>query len=71
MKTKTDDFEVIVHDDPTHPDAVHRYKVQIPLEWDDSKEVWVMTDEAHRIIDKTVAEHTPHEAEQHATAGAS
>ncbi|HSI84690.1 MAG: hypothetical protein ACAI35_12705 [Candidatus Methylacidiphilales bacterium] len=60
MKTKTDEFEVLVHDDPQHPDNVHRFKVQIPLAWDDSQESWVMTEEAHRIIDKTVAEHDYH-----------
>lgn len=56
MKTKSEDFEVLV------PNAegtavAERVKVKIPLRWDSEVEEWVLTPEAHELIDNTKARH--------------
>jgi len=56
MKTKTQDFEVLV------PNAggtgvAERVTVQIPLCWDKELEQWLLTEEAHQIIEDTKACH--------------
>lgn len=56
MKTKLDDFEVLI----PNPDGTAVEKivtVQIPLQWDEELEMWILTPEAHRLIDDTKAEH--------------
>jgi DNA-binding transcriptional regulator YiaG len=56
MKTKTKNFEVLVPNlDGTG--VAERVTVQIPLKWDDELEVWVLTPEAHQIIEDTKARH--------------
>jgi len=56
MKTKTQDFEVLV---PNAADTAvaERVTVQIPLCWDRELEQWVLTEEAHQIIEDTKARH--------------
>ena len=56
MKTKYEDFEVLI------PNAegtavAERVKVKIPLRWDSGVEEWVLTPEAHELIDNTKARH--------------
>lgn len=56
MKTKFKDYEVLVPNlDGT--EVAERVNVKIPLEWDEELEVWVLTPEAHRIIEDTKARH--------------
>lgn len=54
MKTKYEEFEVLVPNiDGTA--VAERVKVIIPLRWDDELEEWLLTPEAHEIIDNTKA----------------
>jgi DNA-binding transcriptional regulator YiaG len=56
MKTKFKDYEVLVPNlDGT--EVAERVNVKIPLEWNEELEVWVLTPEAHRIIEDTKARH--------------
>ncbi len=56
MKTKFKDYEVLVSNlDGT--EVAERVNVQIPLEWDEEMEQWLLTPEAHRIIEDTKARH--------------
>ena len=56
MKTKLEDFEVLIPN--TDGTAVEkRVTVQILLQWDEELEMWILTPEAHRLIDDTKAEH--------------
>ena len=54
MKTKLDDFEVLV---PSldNTGVVEKVKVQIPLCWDEDLQEWLLTPEAHEIIEDTKA----------------
>ncbi|HSI84691.1 MAG: hypothetical protein ACAI35_12700 [Candidatus Methylacidiphilales bacterium] len=59
MKRKTDSFEVLVPSCRQHG-CVERIEVQIPLEWDDARNTWILPDEAHRIIQETRERYSPH-----------
>jgi DNA-binding transcriptional regulator YiaG len=54
MKTKYEEFEVLVPNmDGTA--VAERVKVMIPLRWDDELNDWLLTPEAHQIIEDTKA----------------
>lgn len=56
MKTKLEDFEILVPNaDGTA--VQEKVTVKIPLVWDEEFETWVLTEEAHEIIDNTKARH--------------
>ena len=56
MKTKTENFEVLVPNlDGT--DVAERVTVTIPMEWDEELKEWLLTAEAHQIIEDTKARH--------------
>jgi len=56
MKTKLEDFEILVPSlDGTT--VQERVTVKIPLVWDEELEQWVLSEEAHHIIDNTKARH--------------
>lgn len=56
MKTKLVDFEILVPNlDGTA--VQERVTVKIPLVWDEELEQWVLSEEAHHIIDNTKARH--------------
>jgi transcriptional regulator with XRE-family HTH domain len=56
MKTKNEEFEVLVPNiDGTA--VAERVKVTIPLRWDEELEEWLLTPEAHQIIEDTKARH--------------
>lgn len=56
MKTKMEDFEVLVPD-MEGTEVEKKVTVQIPLAWDEEFGQWVLTPEAHQIIDDTKAVH--------------
>ena len=56
MKTEIHDFEVLVPNLEGTAVAA-RVKVQIPVRWDDEIHEWVLTPEAHEIIENTKARH--------------
>jgi hypothetical protein len=54
MKTKHEEFEVLVPNmDGTA--VAERVKVMIPLRWDDELKDWLLTPEAHQIIEDSKA----------------
>src|SRR6266699_3523820 len=54
MKTKIGDIEVRVPNaDGTG--VAERIRVQVPLKWDEELGAWLLTEEAHQIIDETKA----------------
>ena len=54
MKTKTEEFEVLIPNlDGT--DIAERVKVPVTLEWDEEVKQWLLTPEAHQIIEDTKA----------------
>ena len=56
MKTKHEEFEVLVPDlDGTG--IAERVRVTVPLKWDEELEEWLLTPEAHEIIENTKARH--------------
>jgi DNA-binding transcriptional regulator YiaG len=56
MKTKHEEFEVLVPDlDGTG--IAERVKVTVPLKWDAELQEWLLTTEAHEIIEDTKARH--------------
>jgi len=56
MKTKIGDIEVRVpNTDGTG--VAERIRVQVPLKWDEELSEWLLTEEAHQIIDETKARH--------------
>jgi len=56
MKTKIGDIEVRVPNaDGTG--VAERIRVQVPLKWDEELEEWLLTEEAHQIVDETKARH--------------
>ena len=54
MKTRTEPFEVLIPD-LCGTGVAERVMVDIPLEWDGEVEQWLLTPEAHRIIEDTKA----------------
>ena len=56
MKTKTEKFEVLVPG-IGEDEIAERVTVDISLRWDDDLEEWLLTEEAHRIIEDTKARH--------------
>ncbi len=55
MKTKYENFEVLIPN--TDGTAVKkRVIVKILLKWDEELEMWILTPEAHELIDKTKTE---------------
>lgn len=56
MRTKREEFEVLV---PNLDDTAvaERVKVSVPLKWDEEIQEWLLTPEAHRIIEDTKARH--------------
>jgi DNA-binding transcriptional regulator YiaG len=54
MKTKTEQFEVLVPNSDGNGVA-ERVTVSIPMIWDDELGEWLLTAEAHQIIEKTKA----------------
>ena len=56
MKTKYEDFEVVVPD-LEGGGVAERVKVQVPLEWDEELNQWLLAPEAHEIIEDTKARH--------------
>ncbi len=56
MKTKMEDFEVLVPN-MEGTEVEKKVTVQIPLAWDEEFGQWVLTPEAHQIIDDTKAVH--------------
>lgn len=56
MKTKLQNFEVLIPDlDGTA--VADRVSVRVPVRWDEELEKWLLTPEAHEIIDNTKARH--------------
>ena len=56
MKTKLRDFEVLIPNlDETA--VADRVNVRVPVRWDEDIEQWILTPEAHEIIDNTKARH--------------
>ncbi|MGO9001936.1 MAG: helix-turn-helix domain-containing protein [Limisphaerales bacterium] len=54
MKTKTEEFEILIPNlDGT--DIAERVKVPVTLEWDEEVKQWLLTPEAHQIIEDTKA----------------
>src|ERR1035441_7500261 len=54
MKTKNEEFEVLVPNlDGTG--VAERVKVSVPLKWDEELREWLLTAEAHQIIENTKA----------------
>lgn len=54
MKTKIEEFEVLIPNlDGT--DIAERVKVPVTLEWDEEVKEWLLTPEAHQIIEETKA----------------
>lgn len=56
MKTKNEEFEVLVPNIEGNAVA-EKVKVQIPLQWDKEVQEWLLTPEAHQIIENTKARH--------------
>ena len=57
MKIKNEEFEVLVpRADGTG--IAEKVKVTVPVIWDEELQDWLMTPEAHQIIDDTKARHT-------------
>jgi transcriptional regulator with XRE-family HTH domain len=56
MKTKNQEFEVLVPAIDGNAVA-EKVKVMIPLKWDDEVKEWLLTPEAHQIIEDTKARH--------------
>src|SRR5437763_1055547 len=54
MRTKTEEFEVLVPN-LEGTGIIERVKVPITLEWDEEIKEWLLTPEAHRIIEDTQA----------------
>jgi len=56
MRTKREEFEVLV---PNLDDTAvaERVKVSVPLKWDEEIQEWLLTPEAHQIIEDTKARH--------------
>ncbi|PTX99492.1 hypothetical protein DB346_16780 [Verrucomicrobia bacterium LW23] len=63
MRSKTDEFEVLVPSTITHG-LVERVRVQIPLEWDSERQTWMLGEEAHRIIEATRARYFAKRSEE-------
>src|SRR5436305_6362389 len=56
MKTKTESIEVrIPNADGTG--VAERVRVEVPLRWDGELNEWLLTEDAHQIIDNTKARH--------------
>ena len=55
MKIKQEEFEVFVPD--ARGEVVQRLKVTAPVRWDEEIKEWVLTPEAHRLIEDTKARH--------------
>ena len=54
MKTKKEEFEVLVPNlDGT--EVAERVRVSVPLKWDEELGEWLLTPEAHQIIENTKA----------------
>src|ERR1035437_2537939 len=54
MKTKIEEFEVLIPNlDGT--DIAERVKVPVTLEWDEEVKEWLLTPEAHQMIEETKA----------------
>ena len=56
MKTKLHDFEVLIPN-IEGTEIVQRIKTQITLRWDEESYAWVLTPEAHDLIDTIKARH--------------
>jgi len=56
MKTKYEEFEVLIPK-ADGSGVVEKVKVTIPLRWDEEVREWLMTPEAHEIIEDTKARH--------------
>lgn len=56
MKTKTGQIEVQIST-ADGSDVAECIQVDVPLEWDDELQEWLLTGEAHQIIDDTKARH--------------
>lgn len=56
MKTKIQEFEVLVPN-VEGTEVAERVKVQIPVQYDEELGEWILTPEAHEIIDGTKARH--------------
>jgi len=54
MRTKTEEFEVLVPN-LEGTGIIERVKVPITLQWDEEVKEWLLTPEAHRIIEGTQA----------------
>jgi DNA-binding transcriptional regulator YiaG len=54
MKTKIEDFEILVPNSEG-TSVAERVKVRIPLQWDEELDEWLLTREAHEIIEDTKA----------------
>ncbi|MDB6030640.1 MAG: transcriptional regulator, family [Verrucomicrobiales bacterium] len=54
MKTKNEEFEVLIPN-LEGTGVAERVMVTIPLEWDEELKEWLLTAEAHDIIDNTKA----------------
>jgi DNA-binding XRE family transcriptional regulator len=56
MKTKIEDFEVLV---PSidEESVAERVAIKIPLRWDEELDTWLLTEEAHELVEETKARH--------------
>src|SRR3989442_855213 len=56
MRTKIEEFEVLVPD-VEGTGIVERIKVPITLRWDEDVKEWLLTAEAHRVLEETRPRH--------------
>jgi len=56
MKTKQDEFEVVVPN-IEGTGIAERVKIPIKLRWDEEVQEWLLTPEAHKMIENTKARH--------------
>ena len=56
MKIKNEQFEVLIPK-PDGSGVSEKVTVTIPIRWDEELQEWLMTAEAHEIIDNTKARH--------------
>jgi len=53
MKTKTTDFTLHIPD--SEGEIVRRVRIKVPVAWDEDLGVWMMTPEAHRLVEEAKA----------------
>lgn len=56
MKTKDEEFEVLVPD-VEGTGIAERVRITVPLKWDEELEEWLLTPESHELIESTKARH--------------